>query len=270
MRVAVFGAAGRMGAEVCRAVLADPGLELVAAVDPYHAGLDLRHVTRMDGTDGMHIESSAESLVRVEAQVAVDFTKADAAMANLAFCARRGIHAVVGTTGLSTNDMDDISALFQPPAKANCLVAANFAIGAVLLMRFAEMAAPYFESAEIIELHHDTKRDAPSGTALATAARMAAVSPERASCDEGGDGSRAETLEGARGARGPGGIQIHSVRMKGLVAHEEVLFGTTGQTLSLRHDSYDRASFMPGVLLAIKAVAERPGLTVGLESVLGL
>jgi 4-hydroxy-tetrahydrodipicolinate reductase len=265
MRVAVFGAAGRMGAEVCKAVLADPDLELVAAVDPYHAGLDLRHVTRMDGTDGMHIEASADSLVRVGAEVAVDFTQADAVMENLAFCAGRGVHAVVGTTGLSAGDMDRIAGMFEPPAKANCLVAANFAIGAVLLMRFAEMAAPYFESAEIIELHHDAKLDAPSGTALATAGRMAAVSKERSP-----DPTRSEILEGARGARGPGGIHLHSVRMKGLVAHEEVLLGTTGQTLTLRHDSFDRTSFMPGVLLAVKAIAGRAGLTVGLESVLGL
>jgi 4-hydroxy-tetrahydrodipicolinate reductase len=143
-------------------------------------------------------------------------------------------------------------------------VAPNFAIGAVLMMRFAELAAPYFETAEVIELHHDEKLDAPSGTAMLTLERMAA-----ASSDWAPDPTTKTVVEGARGGAGPAGIRVHSVRLRGLVAHQEVLLGTTGQSLSIRHDSYDRTSFMPGVLLAVRAVGERPGLTVGLDTLLG-
>ena len=150
-------------------------------------------------------------------------------------------------------------------ASANAVIAPNFAIGAVLMMRFAELAAPYFETAEIIELHHDQKIDAPSGTAMLTAQRMAAASPDWAD-----DPTETVVAEGARGGDGPGGIRVHSVRLRGLVAHQEVLLGTTGQSLSIRHDSYDRSSFMPGVLLAVRGVRERPGLTVGLDALLGL
>jgi len=199
------------------------------------------------------------------AQVVVDFTVRDAAMDNLRWAASAGLHAVVGTTGFSATDMAEIAAWFSPAAGVNCVVAANFAIGAVLMMRFAELAAPWFETAEIIELHHDAKADAPSGTALATATRMAAASGTWAP-----DPTQSTVIEGARGGPGPAGIHIHSVRLRGLVAHQEVLLGTTGQTLTLRHDSYDRVSFMPGVLLAIKAVSERSGLTVGLDELLGI
>jgi 4-hydroxy-tetrahydrodipicolinate reductase len=145
------------------------------------------------------------------------------------------------------------------------VIAPNFAIGAVLMMRFAELAAPWFESAEIVELHHDGKVDAPSGTAMLTVRRMA-----EASSDWADDPTRKEVLPGARGGVGPGGIPVHSVRLRGLVAHQEVLLGTTGQTLTIRHDSYDRASFMPGVVLAVKQVAHHPGVTIGLDSILGL
>ncbi len=145
------------------------------------------------------------------------------------------------------------------------MIAPNFAIGAVLMMRFAELAAPYFETAEIIELHHDHKLDAPSGTAMLTAERMAAASGQWAP-----DPTQTEVLEGARGGKGPADIRVHSVRLRGMVAHQEVMLGTTGQTLSIRHDSYDRVSFMPGVLLAVKAVADRPGVTIGLDALLDL
>jgi 4-hydroxy-tetrahydrodipicolinate reductase len=190
----------------------------------------------------------------------VDFTHVDAARDNLAWAARAGVHAVVGTTGLTEEDLSRLEGAFR---SSNCLVAPNFAIGAVLMMRFAEMAAPYFETAEVIELHHDDKLDAPSGTALRTVERMAS-----ASSDWAPDRTTNEVLPGARGAVGPGGIPVHSVRLRGLVAHQEVLLGTTGQSLAIRHDSYDRSSFMPGVLLAVKRVAEHPGLTVGLEALL--
>jgi 4-hydroxy-tetrahydrodipicolinate reductase len=170
---------------------------------------------------------------------------------------------VVGTTGLGAADIDQLRALFVDGV--NCVVAPNFAIGAVLMVRFAELAAPWFETAEVIELHHDGKIDAPSGTAVLTAERMAA-----ASADWAADPTRTEVLPGARGGEGPAGIRVHAVRLRGLVAHQEVLLGTTGQSLSIRHDSYDRSSFMPGVLLAVKSVAHRPGVTVGLDALLGL
>jgi 4-hydroxy-tetrahydrodipicolinate reductase len=258
IKVGVFGAAGRMGRTVCEAVVGDPTLELVAAVDPQHAGLDLRHVAKVD-TD-LHVAAGAEALVEAGADVIVDFTVLDGARENLAFAAAHGIHAVVGTTGFTDDDLDGLRASFTT---SSCLVAPNFAIGAVLMMRFAELAAPWFDSAEVIELHHDQKVDAPSGTAIVTAERMAA-----ASSDWADDPTEREVLPGARGATGPAGIALHSVRLRGLVAHQEVLLGTTGQTLTIRHDSYDRTGFMPGVLLAVKHVAERPGLTVGLDALL--
>ena len=254
-----------MGATVCKAVVADPELELVAAVDPHHSGLDVRTVT---GADVAHLQIApeADALADAGADVAVDFTVAAAARENLAWCASHGVHAVVGTTGLSEGDIEELRRLFPGAGgAANCIVAPNFAIGAVLMMRFAELAAPWFETAELIELHHDNKADAPSGTAMLTAQRMAAASQEW-----GPDPTKDEVVSGARGGEAPGGIHIHSVRLKGLVAHQEVLFGTTGQSLTIRHDSYDRSSFMPGVLLAVKAVAERPGVTVGLDALLGI
>jgi 4-hydroxy-tetrahydrodipicolinate reductase len=260
LRVGVFGAGGRMGIEVCRAVAADPDLELVAAVDPFHSGIDLRQLTGLD--DDLHVAPSAEALVGSHAEVVVDFTHLSAARENLAWSAQHGVHAVVGTTGFTDEDIEDLRSIFTT---SNCVLAPNFAIGAVLMMRFAELAAPWFETAEVIELHHDQKVDSPSGTAMLTAERMAA-----ASADWAADPTTTEVLPGARGAKGPAGIPVHSVRLRGMVAHQEVLLGTTGQSLSIRHDSYDRSSFMPGVLVAVKAVPDRPGLTVGLDALLDL
>ncbi len=260
VRVGVFGAGGRMGTTVCRAVAGDPELELVGAIDPYHSGLDLRHVTGVDVD--LHILPDPTALPEDEVDVVVDFTVLDAARKNLDWAAEHGVHAVVGTTGFTRADHDRLRASFT---RSNCVIAPNFAIGAVLMMRFAELAARWFDTAEVIELHHDAKVDAPSGTALLTVARMAAASDRWAA-----DPTSTETLPGARGAKGPGGIPIHAVRLRGLVAHQEVLLGTTGQTLTIRHDSYDRNSFMPGVLLAVKAVADHPGVTVGLDTLLGL
>jgi 4-hydroxy-tetrahydrodipicolinate reductase len=250
-----------MGATVCDAVQRDPELELVAAVDPHHAGLDLRSLTGHDA-GGLQISSSAEALSAVDTEVAVDFTVAAGARENLHWCADNGVHAVVGTTGFTDADCEGFREAFT---KSNCLIAPNFAIGAVLMMRFAELAAPWFETAEIIELHHDQKVDAPSGTAMRTAELMAA-----ASSDWIPDPTQKLLAKGARGGEGPAGIRIHSVRMRGMVAHQEVLFGTEGQSLLIRHDSYDRSSFMPGVVLACKKIAEHPGLTIGLEPFLGL
>jgi 4-hydroxy-tetrahydrodipicolinate reductase len=259
IRVGVFGAGGRMGATVCEAVHADPELELVAAVDPHHAGIDLGQLG-LHGT-GLQISANANALVDASADVAVDFTVIDAARENLRFCAEQAIHAVVGTTGFTDAELVDIAAWFDA-SRANAVIAPNFAIGAVLMMRFAELAAPYFDTAEIIELHHDQKIDAPSGTAVLTAKRMAAASSEW-----GTDPTQTIVSEGARGAT-VDGIAVHSIRMHGMVAHQEVLLGTTGQTLNIRHDAYDRSSFMPGVLLAAKKVGSRPGLTIGLDALL--
>jgi 4-hydroxy-tetrahydrodipicolinate reductase len=258
----VFGAAGRMGRTVCAAIAAEPDLDLVAAVDPYHAGIDLQQLG-VAGT-GLQVAGSPDAFTETNAEVAVDFTVLDAARHNLEWCADHDIHAVVGTTGFSAEDLDALRARFDA-SRANAVIAPNFSIGAVLLMRFAELAAPLFDSAEVIELHHDEKIDAPSGTALLTAERMAA-----ASSDWAPDPTTTVLLDGARGGEGPAGIRVHSLRLRGLVAHQEVILGTTGQTLSMRHDSFDRSSFMPGVVLAVRAVADRPGITVGLDPLLGL
>jgi 4-hydroxy-tetrahydrodipicolinate reductase len=260
IRVGVFGAGGRMGTTVCQAVNAEPDLELAVAVDPHHAGLDLRQVTGIDLPQ--QIAAAPEAMIEAKVDVAVDFTQVDAARENLAFLAESGIHAVVGTTGFDEHDIDTFDKAFQ---RSSCFIAPNFAIGAVLMMRFAELAAPYFETAEIIELHHDQKIDAPSGTAMLTARRMADASGEWAP-----DPTTKEVVAGARGGVGPGDIPVHSVRLRGVVAHQEVLLGTTGQTLTIRHDSYDRSSFMPGVVLAVKRVGQRPGVTVGLDALLDL
>ena len=249
-----------MGSTVCQAVAADPDLELVAAVDPHHAGLDLRQVTGVD--EPWQIAMSAEAFLDAQVDVAVDFTHVEAGRENLRWLAEHGIHGVAGTTGFTETDYDSFTAAFT---RSNCVIAPNFAIGAVLMMRFAELAAPYFETAEIIEWHHEAKLDAPSGTAMLTAERMAQASNRWLP-----DATDNEVLEGARGGRGPADIRVHSVRLRGMVAHQEVMLGTTGQTLSIRHDSYDRDSFMPGVVLAVKAVADRPGLTIGLDALLDL
>jgi 4-hydroxy-tetrahydrodipicolinate reductase len=250
-----------MGATVCAAVHADPGLELVAAVDPHHAGIDLGQVGLHD--TGLQISAGAKALLDASADVAIDFTVLDAARDNLRFCAEQEIHAVVGTTGFTDAELVDLGRSFDA-SRANAVIASNFAIGAVLMMRFAELAAPYFDTAEIMELHHDQKIDAPSGTAVATAKRIAAASGEW-----GDDPTTTIVSAGARGAT-VDGISVHSVRMRGMVAHQEVLLGTSGQTLSIRHDAYDRSSFMPGVLLATKRVASLPGLTIGLDAILGV
>lgn len=249
-----------MGTEVCRAVAEDDELELVAAVDPHYEGIDLRALTGLD-TD-LRMSGGPQAFAESGVEVAVDFTTRDVSRQNLEWLGDQGVHAVVGTTGFSEEDVESIRAGFS---RSNCVIAPNFAIGAVLMMHFAALAAPYFDSAEIIELHHDAKVDAPSGTAMHTVEKMAEASAEWTA-----DPTRYEVLTGARGGRGPAGIPVHSVRLRGLVAHQEVLLGTTGQTLSIRHDSIDRTSFMPGVLLAVKAVGGRPGLTIGLDELLGL
>ena len=265
IRVGVLGAAGRMGRTACAAVAAADDLELVAAVDPVAEGAriaDLADLDPVPADGGAVVAGSADALAAAGAEVAVDFTVVDSARANLEHLAADGIHAVVGTTGFTEDDLAHLAAIFD---RSNCIVAPNFALSAVLMMRFAELAAPLFETAEVIELHHDAKVDAPSGTAMMTARRMADASDEW-----NPDPTRSEVLPGARGGEAPGGIRVHSVRMAGLVAHQEVILGAQGQTLTIRCDSYDRSSFMPGMLLAVRSVADRPGLTVGLESLLDL
>jgi 4-hydroxy-tetrahydrodipicolinate reductase len=272
MRVGVVGAGGRMGREVCRTILAQPGLVLAAAVDPGHVGTPVGELTGATGADGPVVAAGLEEVVASGCQVVVDFTQLEVSRATLAFCAGAGIHAVVGTTGFTEADLDELSQLFDPGVGhgANCVLAANFAIGAVLMMRFAAMAAPWFDGAEIIELHHTGKRDSPSGTSLRTAEGMAAARRVAGREDFPPDATSTVVVEGARGGDGPGGVRMHAVRLPGLVAHQEVLLGAPGQGLTIRHDSFDRASFMDGVVLAVEQVSTRPGLTVGLEALLGI
>jgi 4-hydroxy-tetrahydrodipicolinate reductase len=254
IRVGVNGAGGRMGRTVCRAVASDADLELVAGVDPGAVG---------EIVDGVTIDGDLGAFGTARCDVVVDFTVAGAARASVPAIAAAGIHAVVGTTGLDDHDLAAFEAAAAAEGAGHVLVAANFSISAVLLMRFAELAAPFFDTAEIIELHHDNKTDAPSGTALVTADRMAAASSTWAP-----DPTTTEVLPGSRGGAGPAGIRVHSVRMRGMVAHQEVILGSQGQTLTLRQDSYDRESFMPGVVLACKRIADFPGLTRGLNPLL--
>ncbi len=244
MRVAVLGSKGKVGATMVHAVAAAEDLSLSAEVD---AGDPLNLLT----------DSNTE--------VVIDFTHPDVVMANLEFLIDNGIHAVVGTTGFTDERLRQVRSWLAAKPGASVLIAPNFAIGAVLSMHFAKQAAPYFESVEVIELHHPQKADAPSGTAARTAALIAEA---RKGLPPNPDAT-STSLPGARGAD-VDGVPVHSVRLAGLVAHQEVLFGTLGETLTIRHDSIDRTSFVPGVLLAVRRVAEHPGLTIGIESLLNL
>jgi 4-hydroxy-tetrahydrodipicolinate reductase len=247
-----------MGTTVCEAVAAADGLELVAAVDPHAPGGDRCGIT---------VDSDLKAFADADCDVVVDFTVAEAARRSLPWLAMHGIHAVVGTTGLDDADLDALREAFGSHGPAHCLVAPNFAISAVLMMRFAELAAPLFDTVEIIEYHHDRKIDAPSGTAVRTAERIAAA---RGDAPWHPDPTEHEVYPGARGGAGPSGIRVHGVRMHGMVAHQDVIFGAQGQTLTLRQDSYDRDSFMPGVVLACRKIADHPGVTVGLDSYLAI
>ena len=259
MLIGVVGAAGRMGAEACRAIAAADDLELVAAIDPSRTGEPLREVAGLD-TD-LRVTESLDALVEAGCDVAVEFTGPASVGQNLVSILERGIHAVVGATGIADADMARAAAL-AADGPANALLAPNFAIGAVLLMQFAEQAARHLPHVEVIELHHDRKLDAPSGTALRTAELIAGA---REGIPQAPIGD--EDHPGARGAEHDQ-VRIHSVRLPGLVAHQEVIFGGQGQTLTLRHDSLERTSFMPGVLLACRRVTDLDGLVVGLEHLL--
>ncbi|PND57979.1 4-hydroxy-tetrahydrodipicolinate reductase [Mycobacterium sp. ENV421] len=244
MRVAVLGARGKVGTTMCDAVRAADDLTLSAEVD---AGDALSLLTDSD------------------TEVVIDFTHPDVVMDNLKFLIDNGIHAVVGTTGFTDERLDTVRSWLADRPESAVLIAPNFAIGAVLSMHFAQKAAPYFESVEVIELHHPHKADAPSGTATRTARLIAEA---RKGLPPNPDAT-STGLDGARGAD-VDGVPVHSIRLTGLVAHQEVLFGTLGETLTIRHDSLDRTSFVPGVLLAVREVANRPGLTIGIEPLLDL
>jgi 4-hydroxy-tetrahydrodipicolinate reductase len=246
INVAVLGAKGRMGAEVVRTVRDAPDLTLVAELD---------------------IGDSLNQLVTAKAEIVVDFTTPDSVMANLEFVIVHGMHAVVGTTGFDDFRIEKVKSLLGKNPAVGVLIAPNFALGAVLMMEFAKKAARYFESAEIIELHHPNKVDAPSGTAARTAELMTQARVD-AHLDPMLDATKI-ALAGARGAK-VGQIPIHSIRLRGLVAHQEVLFGGPGETLSIRHDSLDRSGFMPGVLLGIREVGKHAGINFGLEQFLSI
>jgi 4-hydroxy-tetrahydrodipicolinate reductase len=244
IRVGVLGARGRMGSEVCRAVEAAADMEIVAMVDVGDWKFDIADAG---------------------AEVVVDFTHPDVVMDNIRFCVDHDIRCVVGTSGFDEAKLDTVRQWLEPKPELGVLVAPNFALGAVLAMRFAQLAARYYRSAEVIELHHDRKADAPSGTAAHTA-RLIAKARADAGLAAGPDATTSE-LDGARGAL-VSDVRVHSVRLPGLVAHQEVIFGGDGETLSIRHDSLDRSSFMPGVLLGVRSILGRSGLIVGLENLL--
>ncbi|GAA3545525.1 4-hydroxy-tetrahydrodipicolinate reductase [Kribbella ginsengisoli] len=246
IKVAVLGAKGKMGAQTCQAVEASDDLELVAALDQ---GDDL------------------DELTTAKAEVVVDFTRPEVVMDNLGWCIGHGIHAVVGTTGFTEERLATLRSQLEASSGTGVLIAPNFSIGAVLMMQFAAKAAPYYESVEIIELHHPDKVDAPSGTAQRTAQLIAEA--RRTAGSAPNPDATSTGIEGARGAD-VDGIPVHSVRLRGLVAHQEVLLGDVGETLSIRHDSMHRESFMAGVLLGVRKIVGTPGLTVGLEHFMDL
>jgi 4-hydroxy-tetrahydrodipicolinate reductase len=246
LRVAVIGAKGRIGSEAARAVAIAGDMELVAAV----------------GRD-----DALDTLTEAGAQVAVELTRPDSVMDNLEFCVRNGIHGVVGTTGWTGERLDRLRGWLAESPSTGVLIAPNFSIGAVLTMRFAQQAARFFESVEIVELHHPNKVDAPSGTATRTA-QLIAEARREAGCGPQPDATTS-ALEGARGAD-VDGVPVHAVRLRGLLAHQEVLFGDTGETLTIRHDSLHHSCFMPGILLGVRRVPTAPGLTFGLEHFLDL
>ena len=253
IRVIIAGFKGKMGQAACQMVLADPDLDLVAVIDPSE---------KVDSWQGVPVYNDKESLIGISADVWVDFTTPAVAYENTRFALENGFAPVVGTTGFTSQEIEELKELSRFKGLGG-LIAPNFALGAVLLMQFAVQAAKYFPNVEIIELHHDKKKDAPSGTAIKTAELIAEV---RESIQQGASDEE-ELIAGARGANFDG-MRIHSIRLPGLVAHQEVIFGNQGEGLTLRHDSYDRSSFMTGVNLGIKEVVKRHELVYGLEHLL--
>lgn len=258
IKVLVSGACGRMGSEVVKAVSKDSTLKLVAAVDKMNICRDIGEIIGLNRL-GIAVKSElAQAISEDKPDVMVDFTTPATVMENTRIGLKAGVNVVVGTTGFSTEDLQELKTLCND-YKVNALVAPNFAIGALLMMRCAAISAKYFSEVEIIELHHDRKLDAPSGTSIKTA-EMILESRSKAGHPEIGE----EKIKGVRGGE-MGGIRLHSIRLPGLIAHQEVIFGGVGQTLTIRHDSLSRESFMPGVILGIKRVIEKPGLTYGLD-----
>jgi 4-hydroxy-tetrahydrodipicolinate reductase len=263
VRVGVLGATGRMGRATCEAVLDAPDLDLVAAVARATGiGRPLRDLVP-GAPEGLVVGEDLSDLLAAEAEVVVDFSRPEATAAAVEGLLGEGVHLVSGTTGLPPEVMDDLGNLAGKADHGNAVWAPNFALGAVLAMHFAAVAGRFYPAAEVIELHHQGKADAPSGTALRTARAIAAARKRE------GPGAGSESVPGVRGGEVEG-VRVHSVRLPGLVAHQEIIFGGQGEVLTLRHDSLDRSSFMPGVLLAVQAVGTQPGLTVGLEPLLGL
>ena len=262
IRVVVHGAAGRMGREVLNALCCDPELEAVGAVD---LKAERDHLSLPDGSGEIPFATELGAILsRSRPDVMVDFTVAEATMPAAQLAIKEGVNLVIGTTGLSPSDVDEIDRLCRE-GDVGAVVAPNFSLGAVLMIHLAKLAARYFDYAEVIEMHHEGKLDAPSGTALATARAMAEARGKPFHCPE----PEKESLSGTRGGQIEG-ISVHSVRLPGLLAHQEVILGATGQTLTIRHDSISRESFMPGVIMAIKRVVNIKGLVYGLESLLGL
>jgi 4-hydroxy-tetrahydrodipicolinate reductase len=265
VRVGVLGATGRMGLATCKAVLDAPDLELVAvAARATGVGRPLGDLVP-GAPDGLRVAGSVADLAAAGAEVVVDFSRPEATAAAAGGLLGEGVHLVSGTTGLPAEVLDELAALAGKADHGNAVWAPNFALGAVLAMHFAAVAGRFYPAAEVIELHHQGKADAPSGTALRTARAIAAAREG----DRPAPGAGDESVAGARGGE-VDGVRVHSVRLPGLVAHQEVIFGGQGEVLTLRHDSLDRTSFMPGVLLAVREVPARPGLTTGLEPLLGL
>lgn len=265
MRVAVVGAGGAMGSTVCRTVVEQPDMELVAAVDPKMAGIDFFQVTGVRAR-GIEVVGDISVLPILGVDVIVDFTNAQAARENLRFFAENKIRCVVGTTGFVAKDIDSFTHLFREN-KVGAIIASNFSIGAVLMMKLSEISAAFFDSAEIVEMHHERKVDAPSGTAISTAKAMA-TTRKRLGRPFIDDPTKKETIKGARGAESESNVHIHSLRTVGAVAHQEVIFGGVGQSLTIRHDSYDRSSFMPGVVMALREVFSLQSLALGIDWIL--
>ena len=264
IKVLVSGAAGKMGREVIRAVKADKELQLVGAVDVAKVGTDAGLEAGI-GPVGIELSKDLKAAITSTGpDVVIDFTHPNVAMANARIILGSKVHAIIGTTGLSDKDLNEIKKLCSSN-KVNCIVAPNFAIGAVLMMMFSKTAAKYMPNVEIIEMHHDKKADAPSGTALKTAELI--LQSEAAKGLVKGKAAETETLDGVRGGSLEG-IHIHSIRLPGFVASQEVIFGGIGQTLKIRHDSISRESFMPGVVMAVKKVRSIDGLVYGLENLL--
>lgn len=263
IRIAVCGAAGRMGREVIRTLARDDGLRVVGAVDPHGLGADAGVLAGLDPL-GVTVSGDLEEMLSgTKPEVMVDFTSPTVVASNARTAIRAGVHPVIGTTGMSSEDLADLRRLCAETGVGG-FVAPNFAVGAVLMMKFAEMTAKFMPAVEIIELHHDQKADAPSGTAIKTAEMITRARGEYRQSAV----TKVLKLEGVRGGNYDGGIRIHSVRLPGLVAHQEVIFGGLGQTLSIRHDSISRESFMPGVLLAVRRVVGLRELVVGLENLI--